>query len=382
MKILGLITEYNPFHNGHIYHIQKAKEMIQPDVTIVVMSGNFVQRGSPAIIDKWKRSQIAIDNGIDLVIELPFVYACQGADYFSKGAIDLLHKIGVTDIVFGSESGDVSLLYSIATTIKDNKNIYDTMVKTAMNNGERYASACNIAISSLLNKKIETPNDILGLAYVKDVVNNNYPINMHCIKRTNDFHSNDIGTISSATAIRNALLNDEDILNTVPDCSYYKDELYYLNDYFDQLYYMLMTISPSSLKEIFMVEEGIENLLLEKIQQVSSINELVECLTSKRYTRGRIQRMLIHILMQNKKTDITNCLNVNYIRILAMNSIGKAYINTIKKDCLYTIISNYKKDIHPAILLEYKATKLYSCIASKRHNTRQDEYQKYPYIKK
>ncbi len=382
MKILGLITEYNPFHNGHLYHINKAKELINPDITVVIMSGNFVQRGEPAIIDKWHRSKIAIDNGVDIVIELPFVYACQGADYFCKGAINLLYNIGVTDIVFGSESGDIDTLITIAKTIKENKVQYDNFVSQAMKEGRRFADACNHAISSLLQVKVDTPNDILGLGYVKEVVNNDYPIAMHCIQRTNAFHSNTIENISSASAIRQALYKGRDISKTVPSSDYYKDELYYLDQYFPMLYYKLMTTNNDALSTLFLVEEGIENLLLSKINDVTSISQLLDELTSKRYTRGRIQRMIVHILMNNTKEEINQALDVNYIRILAMNQDGKQYINKIKKDCNYTIISNYKKDIHPAILLEYKAAKLYSCIASKRHNVRQNEYKKFPYIKK
>ena len=119
MKILGLIVEYNPFHNGHIYHIQQAKKITNSDYVIAVMSSSFVQRGEPAIIDKWTRSKIAVDYGVDLVIELPFVYACQSADYFAKGAIDLLHAMGVTDICFGSENGNIQTFIEIAHAIKN-----------------------------------------------------------------------------------------------------------------------------------------------------------------------------------------------------------------------------------------------------------------------
>ncbi|UTY38410.1 nucleotidyltransferase family protein [Allocoprobacillus halotolerans] len=135
MKILGLIVEYNPFHNGHIYHIQKAQSLDQFDYTIAIMSSSFVQRGEPAIIDKWKRSQIAIEYGIDLVIELPFVYACQSADYFAKGAIELLAKIGVTDICFGSENGEISTFIEIAQTLFEHQESYDDYVQQAMKKG-------------------------------------------------------------------------------------------------------------------------------------------------------------------------------------------------------------------------------------------------------
>ena len=211
MKILGIIVEYNPFHTGHLYHLQKAKEMVKPDLTIAIMSGNYVQRGEVAIIDKFKRSELAIKYGVDLVIELPFAYVCQSADYFCKGAIDLLYHIGITDLVFGSECGDIDTFKEIAYAIKNHPNEYDQYVKAAMKKGLRYPDACNQALSLLLNKSIKTPNDLLGLGYVKEVIENDYPITLHCIKRSNDYHDTTLTKIASATALRKALKEKQDV---------------------------------------------------------------------------------------------------------------------------------------------------------------------------
>ncbi|MFQ9073593.1 MAG: nucleotidyltransferase family protein, partial [Faecalibacillus faecis] len=179
MKILGIVVEYNPFHTGHLYHLEKAKEIVQPDLTIAIMSGNYVQRGEVAIIDKFKRSELAIKYGVDLVIELPFVYVSQSADYFCKGAIDLLYHIGVTDLVFGSECGTIETFKEIAYAIEKQPDTYNQYVRDAMNQGLRYPDACNQALSQLLGKSIVTPNDLLGLGYVKEVIFNHYPINLH-----------------------------------------------------------------------------------------------------------------------------------------------------------------------------------------------------------
>jgi len=214
MKILGIIVEYNPFHTGHLYHLQKAKEMVKPDLTIAIMSGNYVQRGEVAIIDKFKRSELAIKYGVDLVIELPFAYVCQSADYFCKGAIDLLYHIGITDLVFGSECGDIDTFKEIAYAIKNHPNEYDQYVKNAMKQGLRYPDACNQALSLLLNKSIQTPNDLLGLGYVKEVIENDYPITLHCIKRSNDYHDTTLTKIASATALRKALKEKQDVTVT------------------------------------------------------------------------------------------------------------------------------------------------------------------------
>lgn len=170
MRVLGIIVEYNPFHNGHIYHIQRSKTITKCDYTIAVMSSSFVQRGEPAIIDKWTRSRLAIEFGVDIVLELPFVYACQSADYFAKGAIDLLHAIGVTDICFGSEDGRIETFMDIACTIEMHQEDYNMHIKHYMQEGLRYPDACNQALRQIMGKEITTPNDLLGLSYVKEIV--------------------------------------------------------------------------------------------------------------------------------------------------------------------------------------------------------------------
>lgn len=380
MKILGLVVEYNPFHQGHLYHINKAKELVNPDVTIAVMSSHFVQRGEPAISNKWTRAQVAIKNGIDLVIELPFVYSEQSADYFAHGAIELLAKMKVTDIVFGSENGDITLFKDIAQTIKDHQNNYDSLVKQHMDQGLRYPDACNQALSILMNKTVTTPNDLLGLAYVKEVINHDYPINLHCIKRTNDFHSLEIKAISSASAIRNALKNNIDITDQFCNYEDYQ-EFYFFDDLFPFLRYQLLTASSQQLKQIHLVDEGIENLLKEKIITSNNMEELVASLTSKRYTRSRIQRMLVHILMNNTKNEIIKAMKLDYIRILKMNAQGQAYLSKIKKSCEYQLITNFSSYHHPALDLEFKATKLLSCISKHPQDLIKAEYKSIPITK-
>ncbi len=377
MKILGLIVEYNPLHHGHLYHLNKAKELLNPDLTIAVMSSHFVQRGEPAISDKWTRAQIAIKNGVDLVIELPFVYSVQSADYFAHGAIDILAKLKVTDIVFGSENGDINIFKDIAYTIKNNQKAYNNIVKEQMNLGLRYPDACNQALSLLMNKTVTTPNDLLGLAYVKEIIDHDYPIEMHCIKRTNDFHSLQIEAISSASAIRHALKNKIDIKNQFCNYKEYK-EFYFLDDLYPYLRYKILTTNNQSLKQLHLVDEGIENLLKEKILVSNNMEQLITNLSSKRYTRSRIQRMLIHILMNNTKDQIINAMHLNYIRILKMNNNGQAYLNKIKKVCEYKLITNFSSYTHPALDLEFKATKLLSCLSINPNKLVELEYKSIP----
>lgn len=363
MKVLGIVVEYNPFHNGHIYHINKAKEIISPDYTIAVMSSSFVQRGEPAIIDKWSRSELAVHYGVDLVIELPFVYSVQSADYFAKGSIELLNAIGVTDLCFGSEDGNIETFITIAKAIKDNEDHYNNLVKTYMNQGLRYPDACNQSLNDILGKEIRTPNDLLGLSYVKEIIFNNYKMTPHCITRTNDYHSEEISSIASASAIRTAIRQNEDISMSLPSPDRYKDETYHLSMFYPYLKHSIMMSSLEELKSYHMVEEGLENVLMKSITQSENMESFIDSLLSKRYTKPRIQRMLIHILMKNKKEDISKAMKIDYIRILNMNENGRLYLNRIKKECDYKIITNLSKHNHPALDIELKATKLLSLIA-------------------
>ena len=381
MRVLGIIVEYNPFHNGHIYHIQKAKELIQPDYTIAVMSSSFVQRGEPAIIDKWTRSRLAIEFGVDLVIELPFVYACQSADYFAKGAIWLLQAIGVTDLCFGSEDGNIETFIEIAHAIELHHDEYNVYVKQYMKQGLRYPVACNQALKSILNKEIKTPNDLLGLSYVKEIIFNHYLITPHCLKRTNDYHETHLKHIASATAIRQAIYNHQDISQSLPHHEYYQQNIYQLNDYYPYLQYQLLTSSIEQLKQYHLVEEGLENRLIHCMTHSHTMEEFISQLLSKRYTKPRIQRMLIHILMKNTKEDIEQAMNIDYIRILAMNDKGRQYLNYIKKDCPYHLITNFSSYKHPALDMEFKATKLLSLLSSQPHEVIKKEYSSIPYIK-
>ena len=344
------------------------------------MSSHFVQRGEPAIANKWTRSEVAIKNGVDLVIELPFVYSVQSADYFAHGAIELLAKMQVTDLVFGSENGNIEVFKDIATTIKNNQNDYEKLVKEQMQLGLRYPDACNLALSKLMNKTVTTPNDLLGLAYVKEVIDHDYPIDLHCIKRTNDFHSLTIESISSASAIRHALKNKVDITDQFCNYEDYQ-EFYFFDDYFPYLRYKLLTTTTSELKKLHLVDEGIENLLKEKILESNNMEELVTKLTSKRYTRSRIQRMLIHILMNNTKEDMFLAMSLDYIRVLKMNKEGQSYLNKIKKTCESHLMTNFSSHRHPALEIEFKATKLLSCLSKKPDQLIKLEYASIPIIK-
>ena len=358
MKITGIIVEYNPFHYGHLYHLEAARKTTECDLVIAVMSGNFTQRGDPAIVDKWERTKEALKAGVDLVIELPFGFACQSADYFASSALEILNALKVDHLVFGSESNDVELFKKISQTLLENKEEYNIIVKDKMKEGYRYPNACNEALKLITQESITLPNDLLGYSYVKAIVENNYPITPVTIQRTNDYHEMNLNTsFSSASSIRKAIIEGKDVQKATPMII---EHPVTLNDYFELLYYQL--IMDEHLNEYHLVEEGIENLLKKHIQTSHNMDELIEKCTSKRFTSSRIKRTIISILLRITKQE-HNALKIDYIRVLGMNQKGQEYLHTIKKNCSYPILTNYKPKTSLLLDLEFKASQLYYSIA-------------------
>ena len=198
MKNVGVIAEYNPFHNGHLYHLNEAKKMFPNCNFILVLIGNFTQRGEVSIIDKWDKTKIALEYGYDLVVELPFLFATQAANIYAKGAIEILNYLNCDYLVFGSETNDVKLLENLVSITHDNEK-YEKLVKKAMDDGLNYPSACSFALSKISNVKIDKPNDVLALEYVRQIKNTNSKITAVSIKRTNDYHDENIrGNVTSA----------------------------------------------------------------------------------------------------------------------------------------------------------------------------------------
>lgn len=378
MKICGIIVEYNPFHNGHIYHIEQARKLTQCDLLIAIMSGHFTQRGEPAIIDKWKRTEAALMHGVDLVIELPFNYACQSADYFAKGAITILNALNVNTIVFGSESNDVNNLINIAKTIAQNEIQYNNLIHDYMKLGNRYPSACNLALKDLLGQEIKLPNDLLGLSYVKEIIFNNYNIQPLTIQRTNQFHELVLSNnIASATSIRNAIKTKADVSNFTPISTQLTQSPVNLDMYFDLLYYKLM-LDQNQLNT-HLVTEGINQLMKKKIIDSTSMNDFINKMTSKRYTISRIQRSIISILI-NQPSKIYP---IDYIRILGMTQQARPFLNSIKKISPIKIISNFSNIKSPLLDLELKSTILYASVLpiNIRKQLIEREYKGHPIIK-
>lgn len=377
MESIGIIAEYNPFHNGHLYHIKKIKEKY-PDATIIlVMSGNFTERGDIALIDKWKRTKIALLSGIDLVIELPFPFATQSADYFSYGAITLLEKLKVEKVVFGSESDDIETLNLIAKTQLDNED-FDKLVKVYSKLGKNYPTAISLAIKDLTNKEITTPNDLLGVSYIKTILKYNYKIIPETIKRTNDYHNEIMNEeISSATAIRKALKERKSVKKQVPEYTYsYLCDLHFMDNYYQILKYKIITEKDLSIYAS--VEEGLDKLLKKEIIRATSYDDLIKHIKSKRYTYNKLQRMLLHILCNFTKEEKNNFNDITYIRILGLNNKGQKYLNNVKKDLDIPLISKINKEKDPMLSFEIETSKIYALTLdkNKQEDLIKQEYQR------
>lgn len=376
MHIIGLIAEYNPFHNGHLYQINKIKEMYPDSIIIAVVSSCFTQRGDVSVLNKWNKTQIALDNNIDIVIELPFVYATQGSDIFAKGAITILEKMKIDTLVFGTESDNLDIINLIADTQINNPN-YNIIVKKYLNKGINYPTATNNAVNDLTGYKIDSPNDLLALSYIKQIKIDKQNIKIINIKRTNSYHDNKIkDNIASASTIRKLNLNNKNIDNLIP---YNLNYLYKIsmNDYYPYLKYKVIE-EESNLNKYQTVDEGIENRLIKNINTSSNYEELISKIKTKRYTYNKISRMLLHILTDFTKEEAKN-LKIDYIRLLGFSTNGKKYLNRIKKTIDVPIITGYKKSISKILDIELKITKIYSLVTNS--NLINEEYRNKPIIK-
>ena len=381
MKKIGIICEYNPFHNGHLYHISKIKEMFDDSLIILVMSGNFTQRGEASIIPKYSKCDIALLSGIDLVIELPFIFATQSADVFAKTSIEILDKLNVDYVVFGSETNDINKLTMLAKTQINNKK-YDKLVKEYLDKGVNYPTALSKALYQLTDKKIDKPNDILGVSYIREILKLNSNITPICIKRSNDYNSIELNdNITSASSIRYALSNGDDVKNYVPEYVYdYLKNPIFTKNYFNLLKYKIMT--ENTLEEYQTVDEGIQNRIKKCIIKSKDLDDLILKVKTKRYTYNKLSRMFIHILCNLKKEEVKKYNKISYIRVLGFNIKGRNYLNEIKKDIDIPIITNFSRTNDPILDIEMRSTCVYASILNEKDkiNLIESEYKDFPII--
>lgn len=365
MTTIGIIAEYNPFHNGHLYQIEQVKKLYPDSLIIVILNGYFLQRGELSVLTKEDKVKLCLEYNIDLVVELPCLFGVQSADIFAQKAILLLNELKVDKLVFGSESNNLIKLKRIAK--KQLEKDFDYKVRTYLKKGYNYPTALKKALN--IDFDYNNPNDLLGISYLKAILKSQFNIEAITIQRTNNYHdisNND--SIVSASNIRNRLSNKENITKFIP----YKEADFYLNDYF---YFLKYAILNNDLTKILSVDEGLENLLLKYILEVNSPQELLNKLKSKRYTYNRLQRMLIHILLNILKEDST--LSLEYIKILGFNKKGRTYLNKIKKDFNIPLYNN--KLVSKVKDYELKASLIYDLI--NHTNTYNFELKNKPLIK-
>ncbi|MBN9899527.1 nucleotidyltransferase [Bacillus thuringiensis] len=379
-----MVVEYNPFHNGHLYHVQQTKKLTQSDIIIAVMSGPFLQRGEPALISKWYRTKMALANGVDLVVELPYVFATQKAETFANGAISILNALRVSEICFGSEDGQIENFYNTISVQKNEEETFNYLVKQFMDAGNSYAKATSDAFSHILtsekNIDMSQPNNILGFQYIKAILSQNSSIQTQTIKRfASHYHDETFNDqhIASATSIRKQLFSEEGSFTTIKPflpqattslLANYKQNygiLHNWEQYFSFFKYRLMTMSPGDLRHIYEIEEGLEHRILSKIQNSSSFYSFMEALKTKRYTWTRLQRACTHILTNTTKEEIRSA-NIEqhapYIRLLGMSQKGQTYLSKNKKKIELPILTHTKTFDHAALDIEKKANSVYFSI--------------------
>lgn len=375
MKSIGIICEYNPFHNGHIYHLKQIKKLYPSYNIVLVVSGPFLERGDVSVLNKWDKTELALECGVDLIVELPFVFASQSADIFAYGAISILNYLKVEKIVFGSECGDIKLLTKIAN-VKENS----TEIKKYLNQGLSYPKAINSFFKDSTGISIDKPNDILGISYIKAITKTNANIEPICIKRTNDYHEiKTTGKISSASSIRENIKNNLSIDKFVPNITKEKIKSVFIDNYFDLLKYKI--ISEKDLSIYQTVDEGIENRIKKYILEVDSLEELIMQIKTKRYTYNKIKRMLVHILCSFTKEEAERLKEIEYIRVLGFNKKGQKYLNSIKKEINIPIITSHT-DIKSEMLdIEFRVNSIYVSIFKEKNYLSKLEYIHKPIIK-
>lgn len=381
MKAVGLVVEYNPFHNGHAYHVIEAKKRAQADTVVAVMSGNFLQRGEPALVSKWYRTKMALSGGVDIVIELPYQFATQQAEIFANGAISILDAIGCSSICFGSESGDIRSFYKTMEFLENQKQ-YEELIRSHIKTGVSYAKALELAFHQVEPPEglidLSKPNNILGFQYLKAIKKQKSPMTAFTIKRKNADYHDEVFTserIASATSIRKALLayseKSSDIDPYVSNKTNALLQKYFQHYglfhqwelYWPYLKFRILQAEPCELRKIYEVEEGLENRLISTAMRSSSFQKFMERLKTKRYTWTRLQRICTHILTNTHKSEMSKLQEkASYLRLLGMTENGRTYLNKIKTQLRLPLISRLSAYKQKDILPDIRASRIYSLI--------------------
>lgn len=378
MKATGIIVEYNPFHNGHLYHAQQAREKSGADLVIAVMSGQFLQRGEPAFADKWTRCEMALQNGVDLVIELPYVYATGQASDFAKGAIHLLQAIGCQSFCFGSEQGTIEPFLNSVSFLSAHRTEYERLIHEAVQTGISYPRALNAAYTNLTGAQegfadLSQPNNILGYHYIETAKAASFPIEPLTIQRiAANYHDpvNKDLTIASATGIRKAFFEEgslEELSRFLPAPSIESLVSFHSRHgvfgswelFYPMLRYTILRERPENLKRFAEVTEGIENLIYEAAKKEISFEAFITRIKSKRFTRTRVQRMLTHIYTGFTQEQRRSFDQPSYLRLLGMSENGRHYLNTQKKNIELPLVSRAADLSDPMGKIDIHASYMY-----------------------
>lgn len=375
MKICGIIAEYNPFHNGHAYQIEEAKKITGADAVVVVMSGNFVQRGEPAIIDKWTRAQIALENGVDCVFELPVYFSTASAQDFAMGAVGILERLGADFLCFGSELADIEILQEIAAYIHEEE--YAVNLKEALGEGHSYSKAMGMAISKKFAQIDLKSNDYLGISYLSEIIRHDYKIIPHCVKRiASDYNSKDLSNahIASATAIRGLMhrrsVNYQLLSDFIPEVSIAHIEGYPLFVSFEMLHQIFNAIFIRSeafdLRKIRGMGEGIENRIFEKLTLTHHFDYFIEEVASRRYSKNRISRLLINCILGIEELKDVDAY-MDYVRVLGFRE-SSPVLKELKNRSNLVFFANMARDLkkyqkrNPLISYDIKASRIYDLV--------------------
>ncbi len=370
-KVLGLILELNPFHNGHVFFIQEAKKKVEPDLTVAIVTTNFSMRGDIQVIDKFTKTKMLLKNEIDIVLELPYLGAVSSADYFAFNSVKTLTDFKITDLAFGAETSDLNELNYLRSISKSDD--FNFLIKSYMDKGFSYGTSSVKAIQSITNdaKKAEMfslPNNTLAIQYLNALDKLNSKVRVTLVERVyNNYYDEEASCdIASATSLRKLLSNGASIEQYIP-----KDfsNINYINIeksemcLYKLIQYKLSLSKKDELTNILGMNEGIENRLLNFINEID-YSAFINNIETKRYTKSYLKRLMIHLLLDTKKDLAPQY--YNYLRVLGMNNKGKIFISKFKKDIKKSIITSFKNH-EDNLIVQYEllATKLYGIITDK-----------------
>lgn len=367
MKVLGLVLELNPFHNGHEYFINEAINVVKPDVTIAIISSSFAMRGEAMVMDKWEKSKILLSYGIDIVLELPFLGSVASADYFCYNSIKTLTDFNITDLAFGVELQKLDKIIKMKDIINNQE--FSSLVKKYIDLGNAYSTSNIKALKEFTDDQelidnFSLPNNTLAIGYLNAIEKINKDVRINLIKRIkNNYYDEEItdSKINSATSIRKLLANDLDISNYVPINLYkYHNPEDINKNMFNLLKYVFNIRDINSLNNILGMNEGIENRILSFINKFTSYDDLINNIQTKRYTVNKIRRLLLHTLLDVSK-EYENKYHY-YHRILSMTQNGKKYVSSLPKEIKASIITSFKNQNNYLVDIEQKASKLYGLL--------------------